>query len=177
MPSPVSLRQIGDVVSPPPPFTLFGSGFPDALSAIIVEPAAAPIVVDNRICRSNRGAACAVEPGDDRYLSARPAPPSRGCDLAIDFTGAARIPVTWVSGAPERIGYEVAAEAGVHARMRGRERCVLDIRSEQWTCSPLGIAPPDRALAMWKCRSDAAAARRSAIDSRGAGSPQAMDSS
>jgi ADP-heptose:LPS heptosyltransferase len=71
-------------------------------------------------------------------------------DIAIDFHGGPRASLlTWLSGAPERIGYEVAARSWMYTRRIARPRELRPRHSveNQWDLlAPLGVAPPDRAL-------------------------------
>src|SRR3982074_404865 len=105
----VRLRQIGDVVFTTPAIHALRARFPDAHLAYIVEPAAAPIVAHNPHlnevivaprARGVRGVA------DDIALGRRLR--AERFDVAIDFHGGPRASLlTWLSGAPLRIGYEI----------------------------------------------------------------------
>ncbi|HJZ71737.1 MAG TPA: glycosyltransferase family 9 protein [Vicinamibacterales bacterium] len=69
-------------------------------------------------------------------------------DLAIDFHGGPRASLlTWLSGAPVRIGYEIAGRSWMYTRRCARPRELRARHSveNQWDLlAPLGIAPPDR---------------------------------
>ena len=69
-------------------------------------------------------------------------------DLAIDFHGGPRASLlTWLSGAPERIGYEVAGRGWMYTRRIARPRELRPRHSveNQWDLlAPLGVAPADR---------------------------------
>jgi len=123
--------------------------FPAAHLAYIVEPAAAPVVINNPhlddviIAPGARGVRGL--PGDlalgRRLRAAR-------YDLAIDFHGGPRASLlTWLSGAPVRIGYEVVGRSWLYTRRIARPRELGRRHSveNQWDLlEPLGIAPPDR---------------------------------
>jgi ADP-heptose:LPS heptosyltransferase len=123
--------------------------FPDAHLSYIVEPAAAPIVLHN--------------PHLDEVIVAPRASGVRGVlddlalgrrlraaryDLAIDFHGGPRASLlTWLSGAPERLGYEIAGRSWMYTRRVARPRGLRPRHSveNQWDLlAPLGVAPPDR---------------------------------
>jgi len=123
--------------------------FPGAHLTYIVEPAAAPIVARNPHLddvvvaprrRGVRGLLRDIALGRrlraDRY------------DLAIDFHGGPRASLlTWLSGAPVRIGYEIAGRGWMYTRRIARPRELRPRHSveNQWDLlAPLGIAPPDR---------------------------------
>src|SRR5262249_44374333 len=69
-------------------------------------------------------------------------------DIAIDFHGGPRASLlTWLSGAPVRIGYEIAGRGWMYTRRVARPRALRRRHSveNQWDLlEPLGIAPPDR---------------------------------
>jgi len=123
--------------------------FPGAHLAYIVEPAAAPVVINNPhlddviIAPGVRGVRGLL--GDlalgRRLRAAR-------YDLAIDFHGGPRASLlTWLSGAPVRIGYEVVGRSWLYTRRIARPRELGRRHSveNQWDLiEPLGIAPPDR---------------------------------
>jgi lipopolysaccharide heptosyltransferase III len=74
---------------------------------------------------------------------------ARRFDLAIDFHGGPRASLlTWLSGAPTRIGYEIAGRGWMYTRRIARPRALRARHSveNQWDLlAPLGIAAPDRA--------------------------------
>jgi ADP-heptose:LPS heptosyltransferase len=146
----VRLREIGDVIFTTPAVHALRRRFPAAHLTYVVEPAAAPVVVHN--------------PHLDRVLIAKRLPGLRGLaadlafgrqlradryDLAIDFHGGPRASLlTWLSGAPERIGYEIAARGWMYTTRVARPRALRPRHSveNQWDLlAPLGIAPLDRA--------------------------------
>lgn len=145
----VRLRQIGDVVFTTPAVHALRRHFPAAHLTYIVEPAAAPIVLHN--------------PHLDEVIVAPRARGVRGMredlalgrrlragryDLAIDFHGGPRAALlTWLSGAPERIGYEVAGRSWMYTRRIARPRELRPRHSveNQWDLlAALGIGPPER---------------------------------
>src|SRR5207247_9203940 len=69
-------------------------------------------------------------------------------DIAIDFHGGPRASLlTWLSGAPVRIGYEVVGRSWMYTRRIARPRELRRRHSveNQWDLlAPLGIAPPER---------------------------------
>ena len=145
----VRLREIGDVVFTTPAIRALRHQFPDAYIAYVVEPHAAPVVAGsphlNRVIvaprqRGARGLAADLSLG--RALRA-----SR-YDLAIDFHGGPRASLlTWLSGARERIGYEVAARSWMYTGRVARPRALRARHSveNQWDLlESLGIARPDR---------------------------------
>jgi lipopolysaccharide heptosyltransferase II len=145
----VRLRQIGDVVFTTPAVRAVREHFPDAILSYIVEPSAAPIVVHNP--HLQEVIVAPRRPGlrgliDDLAL-ARRLRASR-FDLAIDFHGGPRASLlTWLSGAPRRIGYRIAGRSWMYTTRIARPRALRARHSveNQWDLlAPLGIAPPDR---------------------------------
>jgi predicted lipopolysaccharide heptosyltransferase III len=146
----VRLREIGDVVFTTPAIAALRTRFPDAHLTYIVEPAAAPIVAGNPhlndvvVAPRTRGVAGLVH---DLALGRRLR--ARRFDLAIDFHGGPRAALlTWLSGAPNRIGYEIAGRAWMYTHRVARPRALRPRHSveNQWDLlAPLDIAPPDRA--------------------------------
>jgi lipopolysaccharide heptosyltransferase II len=145
----VRLRQIGDVAFTTPAIHALRQRFPDAHISYIVEPAAAPIVAGNRHlnqvivaprARGLRGLLGDLALG--RRLRAE------RYDLAIDFHGGPRASLlTWMSGAPDRIGYTIAGRSWMYTRRIARPRQLRPRHSveNQWDLlAPLGVAPPDR---------------------------------
>ena len=161
----VRLRQIGDVVFTTPAIRALRQRFPDAHLTYVVEPAASPVVVNNPHLndvvvapRSGglRGLAA------DLKLGARLR--AKRYDLAIDFHGGPRASLlTWLSGAGERIGYDIAGRGWMYTRRVARPRELRARHSveNQWDLlTALGIAPPDRTAFPVEMASDAAAAAR-----------------
>jgi lipopolysaccharide heptosyltransferase II len=159
----IRLRQIGDVVFTTPAVHALRRRFPDAHLSYVVEPAAAPIVANN--------------PHLNDVIVAPRAPGVRGLlgdlalgrrlraqrfDLAIDFHGGPRASLlTWLSGAPERIGYDVAGRAWMYTRRIARPRELRPRHSveNQWDLlAPLGVSPPDRSAFPMEMPLDPAAA-------------------
>jgi predicted lipopolysaccharide heptosyltransferase III len=173
----IRLREIGDVVFTTPAVHALRRRFPDAHLTYIVEPAAAPVVVDN--------------PHLDRVIVAARASGVRGAlgdvalglrlrreryDLAIDFHGGPRASLlTWLSGAPVRLGYEIIGRAWMYTHRVARPRVLRHRHSveNQWDLlASLGIAAPDRALFPVEMPLDPAAAARVADRLARAGVPE-----
>ena len=123
--------------------------FPEAHLTYIVEPAAAPIVIHNphlnQVIVAPRARGVRGLLGDlalARRLRAE------HYDLAIDFHGGPRASLlTWLSGAPVRIGYDVAGRGWMYTQRIARPRHLRPRHSveNQWDLlAPLGVAPPDR---------------------------------
>ena len=144
----VRLRLIGDVVFTTPAIRAIRRHYPDARLTYIVEEESAAVVQDNPhldcvlIARSPRAAgrllsdlALITQLRRDRY------------DIAIDFHGGPRSSLlTWLSGAPTRIGYEVKGRSWMYTTRVPRPRVLRPQHSvvSQWDLLlPLGIAPPD----------------------------------
>jgi predicted lipopolysaccharide heptosyltransferase III len=165
----VRLRQIGDVVFTTPAVHALRARFPDAHLAYLVEPAAAPIVARNPHlndvivaprARGVRGLVADLALG--RRLRAQ------RYDLAIDFHGGPRASLlTWLSGAPVRLGYEILGRGWMYTERVARPRELRKRHSveNQWDLlARLGVAPPDRSAYPAEMPADAAVA--AAIDAR-----------
>ena len=159
----VRLRQIGDVVFTTPGVHALRRRFPDAHLSYVVEPAAAPIVVNNP--HLNEVIVAPRTPGvrgmlGDLALARRLR--TQGYDLAIDFHGGPRASLlTWLSGAPERLGYDVAGRGWMYTQRIARPRELRPRHSveNQWDLlAPLGISPPDRSAFPMEMPLDQAAA-------------------
>ena len=120
----VRLREIGDVVFTTATLAALRERFPDAALTYLVEPVAAPIVAGNPLI-----AELLVVPRTpgiggivaDLKLGRRLR--QRSFDIAIDFHGGPRAALlTWLSGAPIRIGYDVAARSWMYTRRIARSR-------------------------------------------------------
>jgi len=145
----VRLRRIGDVVFTTPAVHALRRHFPAAHLTYIVEPAAAPIVLHNPhldeviVAPRARGVRGMLE---DLALGGRLR--AGRYDLAIDFHGGPRASLlTWLSGARERIGYEVAGRSWMYTRRIARPRELRPRHSveNQWDLlAALGIGPPER---------------------------------
>src|ERR1700722_7694022 len=120
----VRLRQIGDVVFTTPAIHALRAHFPDAHLTYLVEPAAAPVVEHNphlnEVIVAPRGHGLAGFLADVRLgrqlRSAR-------YGLAIDFHGGPRASLlTWLSGARQRIGYEIVGRGWMYTTRIARPR-------------------------------------------------------
>jgi lipopolysaccharide heptosyltransferase II len=118
------LREIGDVVFTTPAVHAIRRQFPSSHLTYIVEPAAAPVVAHNPhineliVAPRRHGiAGFARDVALGRRLKAK------GFDLAIDFHGGPRASLlTWLSGAPVRVGYEIAGRGWMYTRRVARPR-------------------------------------------------------
>jgi predicted lipopolysaccharide heptosyltransferase III len=165
----VRLRQIGDVVFTTPAVHALREQFPDAHLTYIVEPAAAPIVAHNPhlndviVAPRARGIRGLL---DDLALARRLR--AQHYDIAIDFHGGPRASMlTWLSGAPVRLGYEILGRGWMYTRRVARPTELRKRHSveNQWDLlAPLGVAPPDRSANPVEMPADAAVT--AAIDGR-----------
>jgi lipopolysaccharide heptosyltransferase II len=147
----VRLRQIGDVVFTTPALRALRTRFPDAHLTYIVEPPAAPIVASNPhlnevvVAPRRRGLRGVL---DDVALGRRLR--AQRFDAAIDFHGGPRASLlTWLSGAPLRVGYEILGRGWMYTTRVSRPRELRRRHSveNQWDLlTPLGIGPADRAM-------------------------------
>jgi predicted lipopolysaccharide heptosyltransferase III len=160
----VRLRQIGDVVFTTPAIRAIREHLPGAHLTYLVEPAAAPIVANNPHLdqvivapRKHGLGGLRAELGLARRLRAF------RYDVAIDFHGGPRASLlTRLSGAPMRIGYEVAGRSWMYTRRihRPRELRARHSVENQWDLlAPLGIAPPTPAQFPVEMAADPAASR------------------
>ena len=144
----VRLRQIGDVVFTTPAIRGIRTRFPDAHLSYLVEPAAAAVVAGNphidEVIVAPRGRGLAGLRADmalGRRLRAA------HYDLVIDFHGGPRASLlTWLSGAPDRVGYAVAGRSWMYTRRVARPRTPQGRHSvrNQWALlDAFGIAPPE----------------------------------
>jgi lipopolysaccharide heptosyltransferase II len=122
----VRLRQIGDVVFTTPAVRRIREHHPHAHIAYLVEPAAAPVVAGN--------------PSINEVIVAPRVRGVRGLftewalirrlragryDLVIDFHGGPRASIlTWLSGAPVRVGYDIPGRAWMYTRRVARPRAL-----------------------------------------------------
>jgi lipopolysaccharide heptosyltransferase II len=145
----VRLRQIGDVVFTTPAIHALRQRFPDAHLTYVVEPSAAPVVAGNPhlneviVAPRRRGwRGLAADLALARSLRAA------GYDLAIDFHGGPRASLlTWLSGAPIRIGYDVVARGWMYTRRVARPRELRrrhSVENQFDLLAALDIPPPDR---------------------------------
>jgi lipopolysaccharide heptosyltransferase II len=166
----VRLRQIGDVIFTTPAIRALRQRFPDAHITYIVEPAAAPIVANNPHISEMIVVAPKKSPlvqlVSDLEL-ARTLRSSR-YDLAIDFHGGPRSSLlTWLSGAPVRIGYQIAWRGWMYTRRVARPRELRPRHSveNQWDLlRALDIPDPDRSAFPVEMPVDVVA--RQAVDDR-----------
>jgi lipopolysaccharide heptosyltransferase II len=145
----VRLRQIGDVVFTTPAIRALRQHFPDAHLTYVVEPAAASVVVRNPhlneviIAPRARGLRGVL---DDLAIGWRLR--SARFDVALDFHGGPRASLlTWLSGAPTRIGYQIIGRSWMYTQRVGRPRRLRPRHSveNQWDLlQVLNISPPDR---------------------------------
>lgn len=144
----VRLRQIGDVVFTTPAVSAIKAHLNPAHIAYLVEPAAAPVVaphpgIDEVIVAPRVHGLSGLL--TERHLARRLR--AGGYDLAIDFHGGPRASVlTWLSGASERIGYDVAGRSWMYTTCVARPRALRPRHSveNQWDLlAPLGIPAPD----------------------------------
>jgi predicted lipopolysaccharide heptosyltransferase III len=144
----IRLRQIGDVAFTTPAIHAIRDRFPNAHLSYVVEPAAAPVVQHNPrldeviVAPRTRGLAGIVQ---DLRLVARLR--RDAYDLAVDFHGGPRASLlTWLSGAPLRIGYEVVGRGWMYTHRVGRPRELRprhSVQNQFDLLTPLGIGPPD----------------------------------
>ena len=145
----VRLRQIGDVVFTTPAIHALRRRFPDAHLAYIVEPPAAAVVIHNphlnEVIVAPRAAG--IRGFADDVALGRRLRDSR-YDLVIDFHGGPRASLlTWLSGAPTRIGYHVIGRSWMYTQRVARPRSLRPRHSveNQWDLlEVLDIVPPDR---------------------------------
>lgn len=145
----VRLRQIGDVVFTTPIVAGLRRHFPDASLTYLVEPAAAPVLARNPavdeliVAPRSRGLASLwAEFALIRRLR------GRRFDLVLDLHGGPRASlITWLTGAPTRIGYHVIGRSWMYttAVPRPRELRARHSVLNQWDLLlPLGVGSPNR---------------------------------
>ncbi len=168
----VRLRQIGDVVFTTPAVAALRGQYPDAAITYLVEPAAAPVLAGNpdidELVIAPRGRGLAGLRAEwalaKRLRTAR-------FDLVLDFHGGPRASlITWLTGAPIRIGYQVVGRAWMYTQRVQRPRTLRARHSveNQWDLlTPLGIGAPDPAVYPVSMRSDPVVER--AVEERLAG--------
>jgi lipopolysaccharide heptosyltransferase II len=144
----VRLRLIGDVVLTTPAIRAIRRRFPDARISYVVEEEAAPVVRGNPHLDE---VIVAVSPRAPGRLRADLALIRRlrreRYDLAIDFhCGPRSSLLTWASGAPRRIGFEVVGRSWMYTTRVERPRALRPRHSvdTQWDLLlSLGIPRPD----------------------------------
>jgi len=143
----VRLRQIGDVVFTTPAIRALRERFPAARLTYLVEPAAAPVVANNPhldevIVAPRRGGLSGLR---EEFALVRRLRAKR-FDVVIDFHGGPRASLlTWLSGSPARIGYQVVGRWWMYTQRIARPRRLRARHSveNQWDLlAPLGIGPP-----------------------------------
>lgn len=144
----IRLREIGDVVFTTPAVRALRRLYPDAHISYLVEPAAEPVIRNNPhiddivVAPRMRGARGLV----DELELVRRLRRSR-FDLVVDFHGGPRASIlTWLTGAPVRIGYEVRGRSWMYSRVvpRPRELRARHSVENQWDLvAALGVAPPN----------------------------------
>jgi lipopolysaccharide heptosyltransferase II len=170
----IRLRQIGDVVFTTPAIRGLRERFRDAHITYVVEPAAAPVVAGNPhlndviITPGRRGMAGFR---DDVALIRRLR--AGRYDTAIDFHGGPRSSlVTWLSGAPVRIGYDVPGRGWMYTVRVPRPRHIRPRHAvlNQWDLlTAMSIAPPDAGETPVEMMADSGAAHAVAERLAGAG--------
>ena len=132
----IRLRLIGDVVFTTPLIRALKRTFPGAQLSYLVEPAAAPVVTGNR--HVDRVIVAPDATGLSRIATdfqlARRLRRER-YDLVIDLHGGPRSAwLTWLSGAPQRIGYEITGRTWMYTKAVPRPRTLRARHSvrNQW---------------------------------------------
>jgi lipopolysaccharide heptosyltransferase II len=132
----IRLRLIGDVVFTTPMLRALRRTFPEAHLSYLVEPPAAPVVAGNPhldqviVAPQATGLARIVA---DLRLARRLR--RQRYDLVIDLHGGPRSGwLTWLSGAPERIGYEITGRTWMYTKAVPRPRALRARHSvrNQW---------------------------------------------
>jgi heptosyltransferase I len=132
----IRLRLIGDVVFTTPMLRALKRTFPGAHLSYLVEPSAAPVVTGNphldQVIVAPHATGVARIAADFRV--ARQLRRER-YDLVIDLHGGPRSGwLTWLSGAPERIGYEITGRTWMYTKAVPRPRALRARHSvrNQW---------------------------------------------
>lgn len=145
----IRLREIGDVVFTTPVVTAIRDHLEPSHLAYLVEPPAAPVVARHpaidEVIVAPRAAGFSRFAADlaliRRLRSGR-------YDAAIDMHGGPRASLlTWLSGAPIRVGYDVAGRSWMYTTRVARPRALRARHSveNQWDLLiPFGVPPPDR---------------------------------
>ncbi|MEO7191148.1 MAG: glycosyltransferase family 9 protein [Vicinamibacterales bacterium] len=120
----VRLRLIGDVVFTTPVISALRRTYPDAHITYAVEPSAAPVVMSNPhlsnvlVLPVRRGWRRVL---DDLRIGRRLR--AQRFDLVIDLHGGPRSAwLTWATGAPVRVGYDVPGRSWMYTRVVSRPR-------------------------------------------------------
>ena len=168
----VRLREIGDVVFTTPALRAVRQRFPDARIAYLVEPLAAPVVASSRHIDELIVAPRASLASDIRLgLRLR----AQRYDLAVDFHGGPRASLlTWLSGAPRRIGYAVRGRAWMYTTRVPRPRALRPRHAveNQWDLlTAIDVPAPSPAADPVEMPVDPQAAAAVAVRLRAAGLP------
>ena len=165
----VRLRLIGDVVFTTPVIAALRRHYPDAHLAYVVEPAAAPVVagnphLDEVIAIPHRRGLARLR--DDLTVGRRL---RRGrFDVAVDMHGGPRSAwLTWMSGAPQRIGYSIPGRRWMYTDVIHRPADLAprhSVLNQADLLAPLGIAGCDPAREPMEMPEDSAVRER--IDQR-----------
>ena len=161
----VRLRLIGDVVFTTPLLRALRRRHPDAHLTYLVEPLAAPVVINNPhldevlvIPKRSGLRRWADDAAWARRLRARK------FDVAIDLHGGPRAALlTWASGAPMRVGYRMAGHSWMYTHVVDRADDLLPRHSvlKQWDLlAPFGIDAANPARDGVEMRDDPEAAAR-----------------
>jgi lipopolysaccharide heptosyltransferase II len=145
----VRLREIGDVVFTTPAVRAIRRRFPEAHIAYVVEPAASAVVEHNPHInelivapRTSGWGRLRSELALIRRLRAA------AYDVAIDFHGGPRASIlTWLSGAPVRVGYTIIGRRWMYTRLVARPRTLRrrhSVENQADLLAALDIEPPDR---------------------------------
>lgn len=160
----VRLRQIGDVVFTTPAVRAVRKRFPLAIITYLVEPAAAPVVEGNadidRLVVTPRLPGIA---GWRHEWSLIRRLRAQRFDVAIDFHGGPRASlITWLSGAPMRIGYHVVGRSWMYTHPVARPRALRarhSVENQSDLLAALGVDRPDASVHPVTMTVNAAAAR------------------
>jgi heptosyltransferase-2 len=155
----IRLREIGDVVFTTPALRALRQHFPLARLTYLVEPLAAPIVGSNpsldEVIVAPRAHLLSDVALGWRLRAAR-------YDLAIDFHGGPRASLlTWLSGAPMRVGYDVRGRGWMYTRRVARPRVIRPRHAvqNQWDLlEAIGVAAGSADRFAVEMPTDAAAA-------------------
>lgn len=148
----IRLREIGDVVFTTPALAALRAHYPAAHVTYLVEPPAAPVVtahphIDEVIVAPARSSGRRWKGLWAEYLLINRLR-QRRFDLVIDFHGGPRASlIAWLTGAPDRVGYDVAGRRWLYTRVVHRPRTLRARHSveNQWDLlTALGVEPPDR---------------------------------
>jgi heptosyltransferase I len=165
----IRLRMIGDVVFTTPAIRAIRRRFPDARLTYLVEHAASPVVDGNPHLDDVMAIPLTSGIGrivDDWHIGRELR--RRRFDLVIDFHGGPRGSwLSWLTRAPQRIGYTVVGRSWMYTEAIVRPRQLRPRHSveNQWDLlTALGISDPDPARDAVEMAADSAATR--AVDAR-----------